>query len=282
MNPGITGIIHTRNEERNIAQAIRSLDGLADEVLVADMHSTDRTVEIAESLGARVIQVPEFGYVEPARPIALEAAEHDWIITIDADEIVPPPLVARLRDISRTADVDVVETSRLTFILGEPMNGTGWGLASERHFRFFRRGSLLLAEGIHDVPRVAEQAVIERLPATPELAIWHFNYTDWAHFLGKLNRYTTIEAESMLARGERPSRGRMVRQVFHELLRRFFRRNALGDGYRGAVLTVLMMLYRIMSYAKARQIMEVGREDDILARYAAVADRVSKGDLSLG
>ena len=88
----ITAIINTRNEEHNVGRAISSLNEVADEIIVADMASSDDTVKIALQLGARIIEVPNIGFVEPARKLAVSAASHEWILLLDADEIVAPGL----------------------------------------------------------------------------------------------------------------------------------------------------------------------------------------------
>ena len=89
--PTITGIVHTLNEEHNLPDALRSL-GWVDEVLVIDMHSDDGTQAIAERMGARVLLHDRVGYVEPARNFAIDAAEGDWTLILDADERIVPAL----------------------------------------------------------------------------------------------------------------------------------------------------------------------------------------------
>lgn len=270
----VTGIVHTKNEERDIARALRSLRPLCDQLLVADMGSTDRTKEIAEEFGARVLSVPDFGYVEPAWALALAHVDTEWAMRIDADEIVPPELAHRLETVVRNDEADVVEIGRRNFMFGRPLKGTGWAPASDRHFFLFKPGMLESIppseSSIHRVMRPLDGARVTHLPLRDDLAVWHFNYIDWDHFVVKMNRYTTIEA--MERADENPIRLKtLLRQSFDQLAWRGIRRKAWRDGYRGAGLVWMMVTYRVLVYLKSRQLADVGDASSIRETYDAVA-----------
>ena len=267
----ISAIIHTKNEAANIATAIESVRRLTDDVLVADMASSDDTRSIAASLGARVLEVPDFGYVEPARHLALEATEGDWIFILDADEVLPRPLIARLQQIAAAGEADVVRMSRRTYMMGAPLTGSGWSLARDRQIRFYRRGSLSHRDEIHSVPDLADGARLLELPAEIDLAIVHFNYLGWDHFVEKLNRYTDIEARQIFATGGHIPRRDMLRQARREFWDRFVRDRGYRDGYRGFVLSWLMAGYRLLTFAKVRQLHEAGDTAAIALGYGEVA-----------
>ena len=86
----ISAVLNTLDEERRIAFALRSVRPWVDEIVVVDMASSDRTVEIARSFGAHVASHARTGFVEPARAFACAQAAGDWILVLDADELVPP------------------------------------------------------------------------------------------------------------------------------------------------------------------------------------------------
>ena len=96
--PGISAVIVTLNEEINITRAILSVKPRVDEVVVVDMMGGDRTVEIA-ALGAKVFNHPRVDFVEPARATAVGYAGGEWIMILDADEMIAFPLSSRLRRI---------------------------------------------------------------------------------------------------------------------------------------------------------------------------------------
>src|SRR5262245_29586580 len=97
MAPGISVVINTRNEEKNLPHALRSVRPWVDEIIVVDMCSEDRTVEIARSFGAKTFPHEPLGYCEPARAFALGQATQPWVLILDADEMVPAPLSRALR-----------------------------------------------------------------------------------------------------------------------------------------------------------------------------------------
>lgn len=276
----IVGIVHTKNEQRNIARALRSLLPVCDEVLVADMQSADDTRTIAAGLGARILEVPDFGYADPAWSLALEAVEADWVLRIDADELVPPALAERFVAIARDDSADVVDVARLNFMFGAPIRGTGWASDHDRHFFFFKPAHLQSVRPeetrVHTTMRPLAGARVDRLPADDALSVWHFNYTDWAHFVDKLNRYTSIEAGEDAVPGSTDV-STLVREVLSELRFRGRHGRAWRDGYRGIGLVGLMAVYRSLVWLKRRQLQDVGDERSILARYDRIAEALSEG-----
>ena len=95
----ISVVINTYNEEKNISRCLESVKGFADEIIVVDMHSADKTVEIAKKYGAQVFEHEYTRYVEPARNFALSRATGDWILLIDADEELSGTLRKKLEEI---------------------------------------------------------------------------------------------------------------------------------------------------------------------------------------
>lgn len=267
--------INTLNEEKNLPFALRSVRSWVDEIVVVDMHSDDRTVRIAESFGARVYTHERLGFADPARAFAISRTTGDWVLILDADEVIPARLAARLSAIARgESALDVVKIARLNYLLGAPLRHTGWGPSSDYQKRFFRRGSLVATDTIHDFLKPAPGARTCRLPAEDGLAIVHFNYLDVSHFLDKLNRYTTIEAEQARRRGERTSPlGGSVRAA-REFLRRYVFARGYRDGWRGFYLSALMALYRLSVSAKLTELSAGVSAQSAEQLYAAAAERI--------
>ena len=101
MTPGVTGLVVTRNAGRTLDPSLRSLASWVDELLVVDMASEDDTREIARRHGARILDHEPVGYADPARGFGVAAAANEWIMMLDADEVIPGSLSRRLRDIGR-------------------------------------------------------------------------------------------------------------------------------------------------------------------------------------
>ena len=270
----VTGIVHTKNEERDIARALRSLRPLCDELLVVDMNSSDRTVEIARSQGARILSVPDFGYVEPAWALALESVTTEWVMRIDADEIVPVELARRLREIVQEDEGDLALIGRTNFMFGDAIQGTGWGPESDQHYFLFKPAFREPGDQdtpIHTVlpPRAGARVVV--VPTARETTLWHFNYLDWHHFIEKLNRYTSVEAKAAQNAGKPVSLPVLAQELGRQVLWRGLRRRAWRDGYRGAGLTWMMVTYRAVVYLKHRQLAERGDAARIAQRYDDLA-----------
>jgi Glycosyl transferase family 2 len=254
--PTVGAIIHTRNEERNVADAIRSV-GWADHVLVVDMESTDRTVEIARELGAEVARHEHTGIVEPARNWALAHLDTDWVMVLDADERVPERLARLLDRISSDDEADVVELHWELWISGRRVERSGWG--GHWHNRFFRRGHVRWSDRIHAMPEVTGR--VYRVPAEDGLRLIHFSYDDLHHFVEKLNRYTGKEADGL--QGE-PTRdwawvARFLRREFS------WHWTPAADGPLSGALAVSMLYYRFLSHAKnweRKGFPDVGMPDD--------------------
>jgi glycosyltransferase involved in cell wall biosynthesis len=270
----ISAVINTLNEEKRLPFALRSVRGWVDEIVVVDMHSSDATREIAESFGARVFLHEPLGYADPARMFALEQATGDWILILDADEVVPLPLSERLREIAARDEADVVLIPWLNYVLGAPLLGTGWAPAQDSHQRFFRRGSVAAQPAIHAYLQIQPGARVLQLPYSEGLAVVHFSYLDVRHFVDKLNRYTDIEAERLRGDPKSGSGPRACVRASREFVRRYIRQKGYKDGWRGFYLSALMAGYRLVVAAKVREWQVNGDREAVEAMYAAEAEKL--------
>jgi glycosyltransferase involved in cell wall biosynthesis len=268
----ISVVVNTRNEERRLPFALRSVRGLADEIVVVDMESDDATVAIAERLGARVVSHPAIGFVEPARAAGCEQAKGEWILVLDADEVVPAPLGRRLRAIAAGGEADVVRIPRVNWILGGPLLHAGWNPGRDRHARFFRRGAVELPAEIHTPIRPQPGSRVLDLEATAGLMLVHFNYVDSTDLIERLNRYTDVEAAQAVARGERGGPLRVLGRALREIAVRYLWHGGWRDGWRGLYLSLLMGFYRLAAGAKRLERQRVGSHDDIERRYRQAAE----------
>ncbi len=274
MKPLISVAINTLDEEKNLPFALRSVKSWADDIVVVDMHSTDRTVEIATSFGARVYPHERLGFADPARAFAIEQTRGEWVLILDADELIPRGLSQRLLEIAASGEADVVQIPRLNYLLGARLEHTGWGLRSDYQLRFFRRGSLVTTDTIHDFLKPVPGARRLRLPVDAELSIVHFNYLDVTHFLDKLNRYTSIEAKQAAERGESGSVPGSLWKSGREFYRRFVGSGGYRDGWRGFYLSAMMAFYRLSVAAKLTELGEGLTAETTERHYAEIAERV--------
>jgi glycosyltransferase involved in cell wall biosynthesis len=121
----LSAVIITLNEEDNIAKCINSLGDIADEIVVVDSFSSDRTKEIAETAGARVIQNKFEGHIEQ-KNFAKQQAANDWVLSIDADEVLSAELQQSILEAKQNFIVDGYTMNRLNFYCGKPIKTCGW------------------------------------------------------------------------------------------------------------------------------------------------------------
>jgi glycosyltransferase involved in cell wall biosynthesis len=242
----ISLVVNTLNEEAHIAGCLASAAGFADEMIVADMHSTDRTAELARSAGAAVHLIPRAPFVDPARNAALELATGDWILILDADERLTPACAARLKQAAEKDEAEVVRVPFEVHMCGAVVRYSGW----QNTYRkiFFKRGCLKFPDTeAHAEPQVAGR----QKDLSAEYALPHYNYRDLSHFVEKLNSYTTGEALKIRRQG-RPVTP--VRGVYWGL-RHFFRRYIIQQGWRdgllGLALCGCMGFYWFLAFCKA-------------------------------
>lgn len=279
-NNNISCVINTYNEENNIEYALRSVYKWVDEIIIVDMHSTDKTVSIAKRYGAKVYFYRNLGFADPARKFALSKATKKWIVMLDADEIIPIELSRELIKISKKNEYDIVDIPYLNYLLGEEIHYSGWNTGLDYHERFFKKGMLKTTKFIHNIISVNKDAKIYRLPYKKNYYIIHFNYINTNHFLEKLNRYTTIEANQKFEKNEKSSIFKAMKFSTLEFGNRFIRRRGYKDGWRGFYLSLMMGFYRIATYIKLKELEEVGNKSDVVKKYHNIAnDIIDKYDL---
>jgi glycosyltransferase involved in cell wall biosynthesis len=278
----ISALINTFNEELNLAAALSSLVGWVDELVVVDMFSNDGTREVAERFGARVALHERTDFVEPARAFGIQQCAGEWILILDADEIVPPALAARLVAIARGDEADVVVIPFRNYVLGAALSGGGWGPNQDSHPRFFRRDKLVFDRRIHSKPAPTADARTLRLPVQDSLLMLHFNYLSVSHVIQKLNRYTGIEAAQRFARGMRPTWAGTVGRSAKAFFNRYLRLRGYRDGWRGLFMCAAMGFYEVAIATKLSELHGRGSEEDIQRLYRAIAEETGRASMHAG
>ena len=224
----ITGTIITQNEESRIAAAIASLS-CCDEVLVVDSGSTDRTREIAERCGARVVVHQWQGYSNQ-KNFAAGQAKHDWILSVDADERVTIELGNEIEVWKRSAPaMSACSMPRRAFYFGAWIRHSGW--YPDRKIRLYdRRRARWIGDFVHEAMQV--DGAVGLLHGD----LLHFPYRDWADHLQRIDRYTTLAAEAARASGRS---GNILRLLFGpplSFVKTFVVRRGFLDGWRGVLI----------------------------------------------
>lgn len=233
----ISAVLVVKNEEKNIKRCLSSVKDLADEIIVVDEQSTDKTVEIAQEFTDKIFNHKSSGFVEPARNFSIEKASGDWILILDADEEIEKGLFAKLKNISEKGESDYVLIPRKNLSFNAWIKNTGWW--PDYQIRFFRKGKVIWQEKIHSKPEVSGKQ--KTLEPTEENALVHHNYDSVSQFLSKLDMYTTVEVSQVSDRTFILSN--LIKNPVNEFISRYFSHKGYRDGIHGFVLSVLMAFY---------------------------------------
>jgi glycosyltransferase involved in cell wall biosynthesis len=240
----ISATIITYNEQANIARAIESLR-CCDEVVVVDSGSTDRTVEIATNLGARVLEMQWRGFAGQ-KNFASDSATHDWILSLDADEALSEALEAEIWRIKKQGPAfDGYTMPRMAEYLGRWILHSGW--YPDRKVRLFNRAKASwVGEYVHESVKV--RGSIGHL----ESAILHYTCASLSEHLRTMDRYTTLAAEQLIAERRRVGWTELLVDPLWTFFRTFIVKLGFLDGMEGLAIAYMAALYNFLKYAKAR------------------------------
>ncbi len=249
MSNRISVVINTYNAETTLEPTLKSVaGGLFDEVLVCDMESTDRTVEIARSYGCRIVTFPKEGCtcVEPARAFALQSAACEWVLVVDADEIVTPALHDYLYALVGGQNPPAgLWIPRRNYFMGRFMHGT----YPDYILRFMRREGTLWAPHAHAIPQVVGRT--ERIPASRrDLAFIHIPPEDMSVLLAKADAYTESERVRRRERGEKVTFLRLLFKPAFVFFKLYILKGGFRDGTPGLIRAAYNSFYKFTSLAK--------------------------------
>lgn len=240
-SPKITALVHTRNESAWLDGCLQTLHW-ADELVVADMASTDDTRAIASRHGARILDMPVHPVVEPVRNLALSQCSHDWVLIVDADERIPGSLAEHLRTLAAKGQAAAYGIPRKNFFLGEWLEHGFW---PDHQVRFVFRHKIDWPELVHEMPRV--DGVKENLPANPAWAIEHPGYgQSLGRFIQKFVHYSRLDAERQCATAKPPVWPYLIRRPASEFLGRYLTQQAWRHGMHGLVWSLLQATYQLL------------------------------------
>ena len=243
----LTAIVPTLNEEDNIVDCLESL-AWAPRRVVFDCFSTDRTVDLARQAGAEAIQHPFENYAQ-FHNAAMERVDTDWILFVDADERVTPPLAGEVQAVVAEEREEVLWwVPRHNYIFGRLTLGAGW--YPDHQARLLRRGHVRWERPVHEV------AVADGPAGYLEHPLIHYNYDDLADFVVRQDKYASIDAGVLHAQGVRPRFYSPYSQAVRHFWWRFVTLRGIRDGPHGLWLSLLMAYYEAVKYRRLARLWE--------------------------
>ncbi len=235
-------VIATMNEERNLPGMLETVKW-ADEIVVVDSASADRTVEIARSFGAKVFV--EVSSAAQAKNSAIDKATGDWILSLDADEHVSEALHAEIKDVlAKDQGFDGYWIPRLNYVFGRPIRHGGFW--PDPKIRLFRRGR----GRVEDRP-VHESVLVDGSLGRLREPILHYAYPTVSGYIRTMNRYSSLGADLVAAKGRRRLviKDIVFRPALTFIYNYIFRLGFL-DGHEGFLLHVGHATYVSWKYMK--------------------------------
>ncbi len=272
----ISVVISAFNEEKKIRNCLDSVKW-ADEIIFVDNCSTDNTKEIAREYTKKIFVQKNDPYnIDLQKNLGIEKATGNWILVLDADEVVTPELEKEIKNtLENQSSIDGFMIPRKNIIFGKWIQHSGW--YPDYQPRLFRNG-----KGRYEKSHVHEPLIIQGEIKKLYEPLIHYNYETVSQFLYKhLELYAPNEAEELLRKGYIFDWKGIIRMPMSEFLSRYFAREGYRDGFHGLVLSLLMAVYHLAIFVyiwEKKKFVEMEEENIIYGLEAEI--KKSKKEIS--
>jgi glycosyltransferase involved in cell wall biosynthesis len=238
----------THNEEHKLLRTLNAVKTLADEIIIVDNGSTDRTLEIARTFHAKVYSEDWKGFGRQKNSV-IDKCKGKWILLIDADEELTPPLVRAIRDIvtAERPRYDVYKIRFISFCFGKKIKHGGWS-------NFYRIRLFLNGAGKYDDKQVHETFVTAKKIGAIKSAINHYTYVSLEEYFNKVNAYSSQSALQYLKAGKKKSAASAYFASLYHFIEMYLLKLGFLDGREGYLLARMSALYVLMKYAKLQEL----------------------------
>jgi glycosyltransferase involved in cell wall biosynthesis len=251
--PRLSVTIIALNQEANIGDCLASVS-FADDIVVVDTGSADRTVELARAYTDRVLTAPWEGFGR-TKNFALDQARGDWVFSLDTDERVPPALKDEiLAVVAADGPLAGYRVPRKNYFCGCWIRRLGW--YPDYTLRLFRRG-----QGRFRDREVHEEVVVAGPVGTLQTPLEHYSYKSVSEYVTRMDRYARLAAQELAKAGRRPFPGELFARPFFSFLHLYVIRLGFLEGTTGYTLAVLMSVYKFLKYYYLRELSR-GRDLD--------------------
>lgn len=240
--PKISVTIITHNEEKNVADCLQSVRW-ADEIIVVDSYSADRTVEICKKYKAIVITEKWLGYSRQ-KNLAIDNAKNEWILSLDADERITKELLDEIKkEFEKDISIDGFYIARKNFFLGRWIKHCGW--YPDYNLRLFKKGKgRFIEREVHERAEIKGEAKYLKHP------LEHYTYKTLNDFISRLDRYSSLSAIELHKKGRTAGWSHLTVRPVTTFLRMYFLKKGFLEGFYGILLSGLYSFYTFSKYAK--------------------------------
>ncbi len=238
----ITGLIITYNEEKNIREVLGCFD-FCDEIIIVDSYSTDKTLEIAKEFSNVKIIQNKFEDFTKQRNLALENANNDWILFLDGDERITPPLRKEIIETVKKPDAkDAYYFYRKFFFENRPINYSG--TQNDKNFRLFRKSK---------TKYIVDKKVHETLEVNGTIGVLknkllHYSVSDYESYKQKMLRYGKLKGIELAEKGKKYNTITQFSKTFFNFFKTYILKLGILDGEKGLELCYLQSLYVFETY----------------------------------
>jgi glycosyltransferase involved in cell wall biosynthesis len=228
------------NEEKNIGRTLESIADIASEIIIFDSHSTDKTKEIAESFGAKVILAEWEGHIKQKNK-ALKSCTQEWIIALDCDEVITPELKSNIINAINNGTADGYKINRETFYIGKLLK---YAWQPDWNLRLVRTSSNPRWEGKNPHDELKIDGNIEKL----EGSLTHYSYKDMNNHFEKTIYYARLSAKTYFNMGKKFSLINLFLNPWVAFVRLYFIRQGFRDGMHGLIAGFSTFTYTALKY----------------------------------
>lgn len=248
MAVSLSVVIITFNEEKNIRRCLESVIGIADDIVVIDSFSTDKTEEICNELGARFIKHKFEGHIEQ-KNYAITQAKFPHILSLDADEALSDKLKEEIRKVKENWDADGYVMNRLMNYCGTWIYHTGW--YPDRKLRLWdSRKGRWGGMNPHDRYEMDKSCKIRHLKGD----ILHYSFYTISQHIDQINKFSSISANAKFKKGKKVSLFFSLLRTLFSFIKRYFIKLGFLDGYYGFIISKLTTYEVFIKDAKLREL----------------------------
>ncbi|BCS99325.1 glycosyl transferase [Desulfoluna limicola] len=253
MKHAVSAVIITKNEEHNLGRCLASL-GWVDEIVVVDSGSTDATMTIARSYGAKVLETPWLGFGK-TKQLAVDSASNDWVLSIDADEEITETLRRGIESKLVNPGKQGYRIARRSYYLDRPIRFSGW--RSDAPLRLFNRKHGRFNEKI-----VHESVEMASKPGLIKVHMLHYTFPSISTHLAKIDSYSALGARQLLEKGKKVNLALACLRGVVKFNKMYFLKLGFLDGKEGFVLAVISSFGVTLKYLRLWELIHKGPHDE--------------------